>query len=63
MRRRAHGAVAALIAVGFLASSIFGAKLALNLPEAALRRVFALFLMAIALRIDRSPGSTRPAAS
>lgn len=43
--------VVALITLGFLVGSYFGSKLALSLPDALLKKVFAVFLMLIALKM------------
>ncbi|MBV1707566.1 MAG: sulfite exporter TauE/SafE family protein [Hyphomicrobiales bacterium] len=42
---------AVLIALGFLAGSVFGAKLEFVLPADVLRRVFALLLLAVAMEM------------
>jgi uncharacterized protein len=56
--------VVALITLGFLVGSYFGSKLALSLPDALLKKVFAVFLMVIAVKmlfIDKpKPGSGGP---
>lgn len=42
---------AGLIIVGFLFGSIFGAKLATRLPEVAVSRIFAVFLILVAVKM------------
>lgn len=42
--------VAAILCIAFIAGSYFGSKLALNLPETAIKKIFGVFLMAIALK-------------
>ena len=43
--------VVALITVGFLAGSYFGSKLALALPDTTVKRVFAIFMLLIAIKM------------
>ena len=43
--------VAALICVGFLIGRLLGAKLAVNLPELWLRRVFGLTMLALGVKM------------
>ncbi len=40
-----------LLALGFVLGSLLGAKIAVSLPEGLLRKLFAVFLMLIALRM------------
>jgi uncharacterized membrane protein YfcA len=52
--------VVALITVGFLAGSYFGSKLALMLPDATVKKIFAIFIMLIAIKmlfIDKPKGT------
>ena len=42
--------VAAILCIAFIAGSYFGSKLALNLPETAIKKIFGVFLMARALK-------------
>lgn len=52
--------VVALIIVGFLAGSYFGSKLALALPDATVKKIFAIFMMLVAIKmlfIDKSKES------
>jgi len=52
--------VVALIALGFLAGSYFGSKLALLLPDATVKKVFAIFMLLVAIKmlfIDKPKGS------
>ena len=42
--------VAGILCFAFIAGSYFGSKLALNLPEAAIKKVFGVFLMAVAIK-------------
>ncbi|MCK5713667.1 MAG: sulfite exporter TauE/SafE family protein [Hyphomicrobiaceae bacterium] len=41
----------AFIAAGFMIGGYFGSKIAINIPEDLLRKVFAVYLMAIALKL------------
>jgi uncharacterized membrane protein YfcA len=43
--------VAALMAIGFLVGSFIGAKLSLDIPEVLLRRIFALCLALISIKM------------
>jgi uncharacterized membrane protein YfcA len=43
--------VVALITLGFLAGSFFGSKLALSLPDATVKKVFAIFMMLVAIKM------------
>jgi uncharacterized membrane protein YfcA len=43
--------VALLVAVGFLVGSLFGAKLAIGLPDTILRRVFAVMMAAVSIKM------------
>lgn len=55
--------VVALITLGFIAGSYFGSKIALLLPDATVKKVFAIFMMLIAIKmlfIDR-PKNSAPA--
>lgn len=54
--------VVALIVVGFIAGSYFGSKLALSLPDATVKKIFAIFMMLVAIKmlfIDK-PKTTEP---
>jgi uncharacterized protein len=45
-----------IVAIGFLAGSYFGSKIALSLPQETVKRIFAIFLILIAVKmlfIDR----------
>ena len=42
---------AALIAVGLFIGAYFGAKLVISMPDALIRRIYAIFLLAIAARM------------
>jgi uncharacterized protein len=42
---------AAIIAVTFLIGGYFGAKIALNLPENLMKKIFGIFLILVALRL------------
>jgi uncharacterized membrane protein YfcA len=42
--------VAAILCVGFIAGSYFGSKLALNLEESILKKIFGLFLLVMAVK-------------
>jgi uncharacterized protein len=55
--------VVALITLGFIAGSYFGSKLALSLPDATVKKVFAIFMMLVAIKmlfIDK-PKAGQPA--
>jgi uncharacterized protein len=43
--------VVALITLGFLAGSYFGSKLALSIPDAAVKKIFAIFMLLIAIKM------------
>jgi uncharacterized protein len=43
--------VVALLAIGFLVGSYFGSKISLNLSQAAIKKVFAVFLILIAIKM------------
>ena len=52
-----------LITLGFIAGSYFGSKLALSLPDATVKKVFAIFMMLVAIKmlfIDK-PKASPPA--
>jgi uncharacterized membrane protein YfcA len=52
--------VVALITLGFLAGSYFGSKIALMLPDATVKKIFAIFIMLIAIKmlfIDKPKGT------
>jgi uncharacterized membrane protein YfcA len=53
--------VAALVAIGFLGGSLFGAKLALNLDPLTMKRSFAIFLVLVAGWMWFSPMKAQPA--
>jgi uncharacterized protein len=42
---------AVIIAVSFMIGGYFGSKIALNLPEQMMKRIFALFLILVALKL------------
>jgi uncharacterized protein len=42
---------AAIIAISFMIGGYFGSKIALNLPEQLMRRIFAIFLLVVALKL------------
>ena len=42
--------LAAILSVAFIAGSYFGSKIALNLPETTLKRIFGVFLMLLAVK-------------
>lgn len=53
--------VVAIITLGFLAGSYFGSKLAMRLPDATVKKVFAIFVMLVAIKmlfLDRPKDST-----
>jgi uncharacterized protein len=41
--------VVGLLAIGFLAGSYFGSKIALNLPQETVKKIFAAFMIVVAL--------------
>lgn len=43
--------VVALIIVGFIAGSYYGSKLALLLPDATVKKIFAIFMMIVAVKM------------
>jgi uncharacterized protein len=43
--------IALILAIAFLVGSYFGSKLAINLPQALLKKIFAVFLLLIAVRM------------
>jgi uncharacterized membrane protein YfcA len=43
--------VAALICIGFLVGGLIGANLVMGIPEAALKRMFGVFLMLVSIRM------------
>jgi len=43
--------VVALITLGFIAGSYFGSKLALALPDAAVKKIFAIFMLLVAIKM------------
>lgn len=40
-----------IVAIGFLAGSFFGSKIALSLPQETVKKIFAVFLILIALKM------------
>lgn len=53
--------VVALITLGFIAGSYFGSKLALSIPDVTVKKVFAIFMMLVAIKmlfIDKPKVST-----
>ena len=42
--------MAGVLIVAFIAGSYFGSKLAINLPDAAIKKIFGIFLMVLALK-------------
>jgi uncharacterized membrane protein YfcA len=43
--------VAAILALVFVIGSIFGSKLAVNIPQAVLKKVFGVFLLLVAIKM------------
>ena len=43
--------VVGLLAIGFLAGSYFGSKIALNLPQETVKKIFAAFMIVVALKM------------
>ena len=53
--------VVALITLGFIAGSYFGSKLALSLPDVTVKKVFAIFMLLVAIKmlfIDKPKAAT-----
>lgn len=46
-----HLPAAVLLCLGFVAGSVLGARIAIQLPEIMLKRIFAVLLISIALRL------------
>ena len=58
--------VVLVVAIGFIAGSYFGSKVALSLPQDTVKKIFAIFLLVMALKmlfIDKSQGKEQVAAS
>lgn len=43
--------IVALLALGFLVGSYFGSKVALNLPQETIRKIFALLMLVVAIKM------------
>ena len=43
--------IVGLLAVGFLAGSYFGSKIALSLPQETVKKIFAAFMMLVAIKM------------
>lgn len=43
--------VVGLLAIGFIAGSYFGSKIALNLPQDTVKKIFALFMIIVAFKM------------
>ena len=43
--------IVGLLAVGFLAGSYFGSKIALSLPQETVKKIFAAFMMIVAIKM------------
>ena len=43
--------IVAVLAIGFLAGSYFGSKIALSLPQETIKKVFAVFMIVIAIKM------------
>ena len=43
--------IVAVLAIGFLAGSYFGSKIALSLPQETIKKVFAIFMIVIAIKM------------
>jgi len=51
--------VVGLLAVGFIGGSFFGSKIALSLPQETVKKVFAILMLIVAIKmlfIDKKPG-------
>lgn len=58
--------VVGILAVGFLAGSYFGSKIALSLPQETVKKIFATLLVLIAVKMiffDKTKRATGPAAT
>ncbi|MEO6230368.1 MAG: sulfite exporter TauE/SafE family protein [Ferruginibacter sp.] len=58
--------VAGILAIGFLAGSYFGSKIALSLSQQTVKRIFAIFMILVAIKMlwfDKEPTETKSAAS
>ena len=57
--------IVALLAIGFLAGSYFGSKIALSLPQETIKKVFAIFMIVIAIKMlfFEKPKNNNPASS
>ncbi len=56
--------VVAILAGGFLAGSYYGSKIALNLPQETVKKIFAVFMIIMAIKIlffDKPKASKLPA--
>jgi len=42
--------IAAILCISFIAGTYFGSKIALNLPDSVIKKIFAIFLMLVAFR-------------
>ncbi len=54
--------VVALIAIGFILGSYFGSKLALSIPDVTVKKVFAIFMLLVAIKmlfIDKPKGAVQ----
>lgn len=43
--------IVGILAIGFLAGSYFGSKIALNIPQESLKKIFAIFMLLVALKM------------
>ena len=43
--------IVGLLAVGFLAGSYFGSKIALNLPQETIKKIFAVLMLVVAIKM------------
>jgi uncharacterized membrane protein YfcA len=43
--------VVGLLAIGFVVGSYFGSKMALSVPQLTLKRIFAIFMILIAMKM------------
>ena len=53
--------IVGILAIGFLAGSFFGSKIALSLPQETVKKIFAVFMIIIAVKMlffDKSKKST-----
>ncbi|CAN5584127.1 hypothetical protein BH11BAC3_BH11BAC3_41850 [soil metagenome] len=58
--------IAGILAIGFLVGSYFGSKIALSLSQQTVKRIFAIFMILVAIKMlwfDKEPTEPKSAAS